>query len=701
MKFIIFILFISKFLFGESPNFLIISIDTLNVKRTSLFNYKEETTPFLKKLSERGVLLKNSYTPVPLTLPAHATILTGLFPHNLGVYDNLNSSLSNKFLTLPEILKSKGYETVGIVSSYILSSSFGISKGFDYFEEISFEKLKGGSLEVPERNAKETTEIALKYLKKERKKPIFIFLHYYDPHTPYNPPEPFKYKFKDFYDGEVAFVDSQIEFLFEAYPEIKNFWVFIVSDHGEGLGENGELTHGYFLYKSTMNVLFLVIPPISKRDIKIYKESLTSLGDLFPTILNLAKIKEIPKCDGKSLFENFEKRILPLETLYPFIHHNFSPLRGTFDGKFWYIYGSEEYLFDMDRDENQSFNLLERFKDNLRNFKKNLKELFQNPLPPQSLSPENLASSQIKSLGYLAGPLKEIPPMEKWKNLVSPFKKKKFINKLTLALEKEEEINTLRSLEKEAPEDPEVFKLLGDYFKRKRDFKNSIKYYEKTLKNSPFYYEVYLNLGQCYLKEGNFQKALIYLKNYLNFIPEDPIGIYYYGFALDEAGKTEDAIKNFKRSMEKNFITQEVLIKLSLALIKIKREGEAEEILKKYLKDFYKAPILYLLGNLYLKKDKKVSINYYKEAIKIMPEFMPPYLELSKILDTKKGIEILMEAIKLDPTFPEAWILLGDLYLKEKNKERAKEFYNNGLKYLKNGEKEKLKERLRKIDEKN
>ncbi|MEJ5166855.1 MAG: sulfatase-like hydrolase/transferase [Thermoanaerobaculia bacterium] len=673
MKKILFIiLFYPLLSIAEKLNIILISIDTLNIKRTSLFNYEENTTPFLKKLSEMGINFENSFTPTPLTLPAHSTLLTGIYPHHLGVYDNLNSALSSEYKTIPEVLKENGYKTAGIVSSYILSSSFGISKGFDIFEEISLEKLKGGATSIPERDASKTTDLALKYLK-NLKSPFFLFIHYFDPHIPYNPPEPFRSQFKDLYDGEVAFVDTQIERLFNNYKDIKNCWVFIVSDHGEGLGENEELTHGYFLYKNTVQVLTLILPPERER-INLNKNRLTSLADIFPTILKISKIEKKDKVDGVDIFSE-RKGFLPLETFYGFFHHNFMPLRGITDGKVWYI-------FNFDK-ENRDYNKI-------------IKELFTDARSPARFFEKNLMDKEITSLGYLKGPVKDVPPMEKWKSFPSPFEKKDFINKITLALEGGENYENLKELEKEAPDDPEVLKLLGDYFKKNKDFQNSIKYYEKALKYSPFYYEINFELSKNYLKIGKFKEALYNIESYLKIIPEDSIALFYKGSILEAMGKEEDAIIYYKKSLEKGFNTTEVYIKLSLALIKIKKEREAEETILKYLKDKKSAPLYYILGNIYKNKDKEKAKKFYMEAMSEMPGFLPPYIEISDILKIEEGKEILKKALQIDPSFDLAWEKLGDLYLKEKNSKKALECYNNALKFSK--DKERIKRKIKELE---
>lgn len=672
MIFFIILFLSSSILLCDKPNIILISIDTLNVNRTSLFNYDQNTTPFLKDLSKKGYLLKNSYTPTPLTLPAHCTLLTGIFPHNLGVYDNLNSSLLRDCKTIPAVLKENGYTTCAIVSSYILSSSFGISRGFDFFEEISLEELKGGALSIPERDAKKTTELGIAHLKK-LKTPFFLFIHYFDPHIPYHPPEPFKSNFKNPYDGEVAYVDFEIERLFKSYNKFKNCWIFIVSDHGEGLSENEELTHGYFLYKTTVQVLFLVIPP-EKEKIKINSERLTSLADVFPTILKITGIENFEEIDGIDIFEEKNKRFLPLETLYGFFHHNFSPLRGITDGEMEYIFNFSPYN---------------------REYEKILKSLFKNSKQPMKFYEKGKYDKDLTSLGYLSGPAKEIPSMEKWKNFPSPFEKKHFINKIVKIFDNNNLLRNLKELEILAPSDPEVLKLLGDYYKKNGEYKKSINYYEKALKNSPLYFEIFLNLAQSYLKIKKFENALQSINIYLKAIQNNPIAFYYKGAILDQMGKNDEAVSFFKKAIQKGFINQDIIIKISLSLIKLKREKEAESIIEDYLKKNKSAVLFYILGNINKEKDKEKAIYLYNESIKLMPNFLPNYIELSDILKVEEGKKVLRKAIEQDPSFDIAWEKLGDLYIKEGNRKAAIECYNNAYKYSK--EKERLRKKIEEI----
>jgi len=532
------------------------------------------------------------------------------------------------------------------------------------------EELKGGTEKIPERNGKETTDLAIKHLN-SLKSPFFLFIHYFDPHIPYNPPEEFKNKFKDPYDGEVAFVDFQIERLFKTFKNIKECWVFIVSDHGEGLTENDELTHGYFLYKTTMQILTMIIPPEGE-NLNIKNNRLTSISDIFPTILKISKIERKEKIDGIDIFQE-RNNFLPLETFYGYFHHNFMPLRGITDGNIWYIFNVDE--------ENREYNKI-------------IKELFKNTKEPLK-SFKSFDSKDLSSLGYLKGPLKEIPKMDKWNGLKSPYEKKEFIKKITKIFEEKDLFEKLKEIEREEPEDPEVLKLLGDYYKKNNDFKKSIDYYEKALKNSPFYFEIYLNLSQNYLKLNKLDMALKNIENYLKFIKDDSIGLYYKGLILDEMGKTEEAVKFYKTSMEKGFLTQDIYIKTSISLIKLKREREAEEIILRYLKDKKSAPLLYLLGNIYKEKDKGKAKNYYYEAINIMPNFLPPYIDLSDILEINEGKEILKRAIRLDPSYDILWEKLGDLYLKEKENKKAIECYNKALEL--SNEKERLKKKIKEI----
>lgn len=299
-----------------SPNFILVTIDTWRADYISASGSKKVKTPFLDKLAEEGIYLKYVDTPCPMTTPAHASILTGLYPKNHGIRDNRNFKLKD-VVTLPELFKLKGYNTFAVVSGAPLSKKYGLNKGFDFYDDDDLEdknnlqKILKGSL----KSAHQVTEKALELIDKSQGN-IFLWVHFYDPHYPYNPPAKFKEIYpEDYYAGEVAYVDAVLKaFLENLFKKNKERWIVIVAgDHGEDLGENGEDTHGILLYNTTRKVPFIYWD--SEKKYKQFGTGAKNLIDIFPTLQELFELKKT-NCDGISVFEN-TNRYMFAETFFP------------------------------------------------------------------------------------------------------------------------------------------------------------------------------------------------------------------------------------------------------------------------------------------------------------------------------------------------------------------------------------------------
>lgn len=297
-------------------NFLLVTIDTWRADYISAYGSKKVNTPFLDRLANEGIYLKYIDTPCPMTTPAHASILSGLYPKNHGIRDNRNFKLKD-VPTLPELFKLKGFKTLAVVSGAPLLKKYGCSKGFDFYDDDDLEdpnnlkKILKGSL----KNADQVSERAL-YLVEKSKENIFLWVHFYDPHYPYNPPPKFKEIYpKDYYAGEVAYVDNVLESFFQnLFKNKKGRWiVMVVGDHGEDLGENGEDTHGILLYNTTRKVPFIYWD--SEKKYKPFGSGAKNLIDIFPTLQEIFELKKTFS-DGISLFEN-TNRFMLAETFFP------------------------------------------------------------------------------------------------------------------------------------------------------------------------------------------------------------------------------------------------------------------------------------------------------------------------------------------------------------------------------------------------
>ncbi len=348
----------------EGTPVVLVSIDTLRADRLPAYGYRGVATPAIDELRRDSILFERAYSHVPLTLPSHTSLLTGLRPPEHGVRDNVGYTIdAEKTPFLPAVLKRAGYATGAAVSSFVLRGGTGMSAGFDFYEDsIEFRNRSGlGGLQRP---GAETLEMALPWLRSVAEGPFFFFLHLYEPHTPYQAPEPFASRYDDAYDAEIAAADKVVG---DLVAELRRLGVYdralivLLSDHGEGLGEHGEPEHGVLLYTSTLQVPLLVKLP--QAQLGGSGEPLpVQLADVFPTLRDLLGLEVERELPGENLLELDgdapEPRQIYSETFYPRIHFGWSDLASLIAGRHQYVDGPDPELYDLVADPSQEHNVL-------------------------------------------------------------------------------------------------------------------------------------------------------------------------------------------------------------------------------------------------------------------------------------------------------------------------------------------------------
>lgn len=345
-------------------NLVLITLDTTRADRLGCYGHTSAYTPNLDRLAERGVLFANAYTAVPITLPSHATMLTGLLPPQHGVRINGTSRLADDVPTLAEILKQRGYQTGAFVSSLVLDGRFGLSRGFDNYDDRLAQGL--GSQEA-ERSAMETVSTALSWLRSLTSAPFFCWVHLYDPHEPYRDhPEEFHDRFQgNPYDAELAYMDLHLGKLLK-FLELegleKHTLIVIAGDHGEGLNEHREPTHGFMTYNSTMRVPLIIAPPPWETDAQRVAEPV-SLVDVFPTILGVLGVSAPGPTTGRTLQPAFAGQPLPERPCYgeseaPYLEAGWCPLRTWTTSRWKFIQTTQAELYDLAADPGELRNLL-------------------------------------------------------------------------------------------------------------------------------------------------------------------------------------------------------------------------------------------------------------------------------------------------------------------------------------------------------
>jgi len=360
---------------GRRSPVILISIDTLRADHLPTYGYGKIQTSAIDELARNGVVFENCYTHVPLTLPAHTSILTGLLPPVHGVRNNIGFKVANGTRTLATELKKAGYSTGGAVSAYVLHSSTGISQGFDWFDDDFKATSPGLPLTEIQRDGKETLDRALAWLEGQSKAsghqadgkgPVFLFVHFYEPHAPYTPPKRFWRQDRAPYDGEIMYVDEIVGSLFAGLRRLDLYdpsLIILLSDHGEALGDHGEEDHGVFLYREVMHVPLIIKLP-GKQDGGSRIEAPAQLIDIAPTIIDWAGLPPNAQLQGKSLIpalrgHEFPKdRQIYAESLYGRLHFGWKELFSLTNSQYSFILAPRQEFYDIRQDPGEVHNLL-------------------------------------------------------------------------------------------------------------------------------------------------------------------------------------------------------------------------------------------------------------------------------------------------------------------------------------------------------
>ncbi len=386
------------------PPIVLISIDTLRADRLPAYGYTKVATPHIDALVKDGLLFENAYTHAPLTLPAHVSLLTGLLPPEHGVRDNLGYRLDPaKHKTLARRLREGGYATGGAVSAWVLHGTSGLSDGFDFYEDSILAPSGVDVAGSVQRPGGQTLDLLLPWLDKAQAGPFFLFFHIYEPHAPWEPPEPFKSRYADPYDGEVATSDAIVGRLLDELRRrglYDKALVMLLSDHGEGLRDHGEEFHGILLYREVLHVPLVIKLPAAARA----GEHVTApvpLEDVTPTLLASASLPLPSGWAERSLLGPRQAAPVYSETYYPRVHLGWSPLTSVTDDRHQYIESPRPELYDVVADPRETKDLVDARRDAARSMRTALARFPVGFTAPQAVSSEEMG--RLAALGYLGG----------------------------------------------------------------------------------------------------------------------------------------------------------------------------------------------------------------------------------------------------------------------------------------------------------
>ncbi|MDH4270407.1 MAG: sulfatase-like hydrolase/transferase [Candidatus Aminicenantes bacterium] len=588
----------------KDTNILLITIDTLRYDRVGILSDKYVKTPHLDGLARRSVIFTRAFAHDTLTRPSHANILTGTTALYHGVIDNPGFRLESRYVTLAEYLKDKKYRTGAFIGAFVLDARCGLAEGFDLYNDDNGEQ-SFGEFGFVERRADRVVQPAMEWMAGQREK-WFCWIHLFDPHDPYEPPEPFRQEYKnDLYSGEVAFVDAQLGVLFDALEKsglLEKTVIIVTSDHGEALGEKDEITHGFFAYNNTLHVpLFLYVPGSEPKTVG---ENACHV-DIFPTVCDLLGLPLPPHLQGESLLPMIEGRerknkSIYFESLSPNISMDCAPLTGFIQGNQKFIDLPVKEVYDLSLDYEEENNLastidLQPLVMNLETLKAGLK----GKGTKQDLKGKGAEILPLlQSLGYISG---------------TPAKKKSY----GVA----DDPKTLQ---------PVITQLRQAILESQSGrLDAALKKIQTILRIRPTYVTAYSALAKIYFNYGRADQAVATLKDGL---AKNPYNLHLegnLGIMLVIAKKPEEAIPVLRDCTEKAKYNPEYVNYLGLAYMNLGEFEPAREQFQKALKidptlvaGFNNLGYLHLLLYVQTKDEKQLdsAIKNFDKALAFDPE---------------------------------------------------------------------------------
>lgn len=648
-------------------NLLLITIDTTRADHIGCYGYKDTETPNIDRVAAEGVRFEKAYTSIPITLPSHSSILTGTYPLYHEVRNNGTYKLDESLVTLPEVLKDKGYNTAAFIAAFPLLSRFGINQGFDVFDDRIETGREHRMFGFQERRAKDMTDVFLDWIDRRPKGKFFAWVHYYDPHSSYDPPSPFKEKyFLRPYDGEISYMDREIGRLLEGVKKAgldENTLLVIVGDHGESLGEHNEQTHAILIYDATIRVpLIFRLPGVMPQG-KVVKNMARNI-DIMPTVLEYLDVTPPPTIQGTSLKPLMQGQTDAIElscyteSLSPYENFHWLPLEGLRTQKYSLIMESPPELYDIENDPQETVNIYEQEAKVAAELTHLLDQVKR-----KSVNPDKLESSvkldqetqgRLRALGYIFGASK---PPEPGEELRSPAKSihilRTFFHAQSLISmnELEEALKMMDRVIEQDPEFPRARLEKAMIMMRMEKMEEALELYNEAEKYASETAELYINRAVCYASTGQLEKAEEDIMKGLEIDPQNA-GAYMtlYRVYMSQ-GRYAEGFQQLLKAVDYN---------------------PRSEIAHFELGRFYEMAARDL--------DAK---NSFLMAMNCNPNFSPAAVELGKLQykagETDNAIESMLEALKRDPKSHQAHTMLARIYTENDHPEKGQSHIDMAL----------------------
>jgi arylsulfatase A-like enzyme/Flp pilus assembly protein TadD len=688
-------------------NVILITVDTLRADKIGCYGNGNVATPTMDAFAAQGIRYERAISQTPLTLPSHTTIMTGTLPIFHGVRDNGGFVVPAELVTMAEAFKTKGYDTAAFVAAYVLDSKWGLNQGFDtYFDKFDLSRFEKISLGEVQRPANEVIDEALGWIDKKKDGKFFAWIHLYDPHTPYAPPEPFKSQYaQNPYLGEISYTDTQLARLWDFLDRNglrDNLFLIFTSDHGESLGEHEETTHGFFVYQAALHVPLIIATPFPELRGRISSETV-GLVDVMPTVCEMAGIPIPAEVQGRSLVPSFfvpgaaADRLAYSETFYPRYHYGWSDLRSVQDGRFKLILAPVPELYDLDRDPGEEKNLvyLEKkvFEDLSARAGVLMEEAGRNALEVDLQNVDEETREKLAALGYV-GSFMDSAKLQ-GKKLANPRDKIGVFNELSKARESglggdsEEAIRTIQAIIAEDPAITDAHFGLGNVLYKARRFEEAVESFKKAIDLKPDDSFAVINIANCYQAMGRFDEAEKYVLDYMAKGFDDSQLFFLLGTLMVNHKEPEKAVPYFEKCLAGN--PRSASAHNGLAAIYLNRSADGDLARAEGHLSAASAinPTLqslrYNIAQLREKQNRLAeAADLYLQEIADSPKSFKALFNLSRVYRLmgreEEEYDTLQKTIAADPEFPIAYFYLARIELRRgRDFEQAITFVKKGI----------------------
>jgi arylsulfatase A-like enzyme/tetratricopeptide (TPR) repeat protein len=664
-------------------NVLLVTIDTLRADHVGSYGYAAAQTPALDALAVRGLRFAQATTAAPLTLPAHSSLMTGTFPAHHGVRDNGGFYLGDDELTLAKVLRAGGYRTGGFVSAFVLDHRWGIGQGFDRYDDdfdLAKYRLDAG-LDAVQRPGSEVVSKAIEWLDQDAARPFLAWVHLYEPHAPYDPPEPIRSRFPPTligaYDGEIATADLQVARLINHLSEagrLDRTLVVILGDHGESLGEHGEEQHGFFVYDADIRIPLIIAGP--RVPVGVINDRVR-IVDIMPTILQHLQIEIPGVVQGRSLWPLVRGERLDLvalsETWYPRHHYGWSELTSIHDGRYHFIAAPRRELYDTQRDPGELHDIAAANPGRADTLERVLRtsaaqtSAHREPTAPRPIDPD--VEERLRSLGYVGSSIG--PRALEDRSRGDPKDKIALYNLLKQAgLDAvegriDEGIRKVRQALAADSEIIEAYLMLGNMNTRAGRNDEAVAAYQKALALDPDNQSAAFSLALAYKTAGHTDAAEAGFERVLALSPHDAKARYQLADIWMKRGEFTRAETVLQRAIADNIERPAFQTKLGECYIELKRYDDAERALADALKGKPDEPMAhYDLGLILEARGAPVkAIGEYEAEIARNPRTYEAQFNLGKLLmaagRSTEAARHFQQAVDASPVFGSGYLYLA------------------------------------------